>query len=200
MGKAEQAVKAVASADKRLTHRAARARKHPLMKAVAFLAEGADQPPLIIASVGTLAIGIAARRGDLTRGGVRMLASHLLATAVKTAIKHQFDRNRPGHALDGAGAHFDAGHSDEHEENSFPSGHTAGAVAVARAASREIDGAAIPATIATVAVAAAQAPAGNHYLSDVVAGAAIGWVTEAIVAAVFDRVEPPIERALTAAA
>lgn len=192
-----KAAKSVARADRRLTHRAASLRDNPVMKAVATLAEAADQPPLIIASLGTLAIGLVTRRADLTRGGARMLASHLVATGVKLAVKRQFDRTRPGVALDQGHGQFRRGHNHGHDENSFPSGHTAGAVAVALAASHDIEGAAIPAALASGAVAAAQAPAGNHYLSDVVAGAAIGWATEAVVSAVFDRLESKVEAAVS---
>jgi membrane-associated phospholipid phosphatase len=191
-----KALKKVVRADVEATHKAAAVRESRAMRVVAALAEAADQPPLIAASVGTLAIGLVTRRGDLTRGGARMLAAHLLATGAKLAIKRQFDRTRPSAALDGGGHRFRAGDEGDHDEKSFPSGHTAGAVAVARAASRDIEGAAIPAGLAAGAVAAVQAPAGNHYLSDVVAGAAIGWVTEAVVSAVFDRLEPKVEAAL----
>ena len=195
MGKAKKLAKKLAKADQRATHKAAKLRKTPLMKVVATLAELADQPPLIAASIGTIVIGLATKRADLARGGARMLASHLLATGAKLVIKRQFDRTRPGHALDHDGHHFS--HSDEggHEEKSFPSGHTAGAVAVALAASHDIDGAAIPAALATGAVAAAQAPAGNHYLTDVAAGAAVGWAAEVVVSAVFDRLEPKVRAA-----
>ncbi|WP_419809117.1 phosphatase PAP2 family protein [Sphingomonas sp.] len=175
----------VARADRQVTHASARFRDRPAMKLFATLIEAGDQPPLIVASAGTLLVGLLTRRGDLMRGGVRMLASHLLATGAKLAIKHQFDRTRPSEAL-AHGHRFEKGDRGGHEEKSFPSGHTAGAVAVARAAAHEIDGSAIPATIATVAIAAGQAPTGNHYLSDIVAGAAIGWAAEAVVGTAFD--------------
>jgi membrane-associated phospholipid phosphatase len=178
-----------AQLDEELTLTAAQARHHPVTRAVAKLTELADQPPLIAASLGTLAIGLVAGRPDLARGGARMLASHLLATGAKLAVKQGVARTRPGPALDKGEAKFALGESGEHDETSFPSGHTAGAVAVARAASREIEGAAAPGAVATAAVAAAQAPAGNHYLSDVIAGAVIGWASEAVVSAVFDRLE-----------
>ena len=195
--KVVRAAKKVAQADKAITHKAASVRDHPLMRAAAAVCEAADQPPLIAASLGTFAIGLATRRGDLARGGARMLFSHLLATGAKLAIKHQFDRTRPSAALDGKGHHFRHGDDGGHDEKSFPSGHTAGAVAVARAASRDIDGAAIPGALAVGAVAAAQAPAGNHYLSDVVAGAAIGWATEAVVSVMFDLLGAKVEEAAT---
>ncbi len=186
----KKAVKAIARADRTATHAAAATRHHPLVRVAGALSELADQPPLIAVSVGTLLIGLATRRADLTRGGARMLASHLLATGAKTLVKRQFDRTRPGLALDQGHDRFEHRDTGAHEEKSFPSGHTAGAVAVALAASHDIEGAALPAALATGAVAATQAPAGNHYLSDVVVGGAIGWAVESIVSLVFDRLEP----------
>jgi membrane-associated phospholipid phosphatase len=194
--KVTKAAKKVAEVDQTITHKAAGVRDTRAMKVFAALADVADQPPLIAASLGTLAIGLITKRGDLTRGGARMLASHLLATGAKLAIKQQVARTRPSAAIDKGEQKFKLGETGEHDETSFPSGHTAGAVAVARAASREIDGAAAPGALAVGAVAAAQAPAGNHYLSDVVAGAVIGWAAEAVVSAVFDRLEPKVEQAM----
>ena len=184
----KKAAKRVARADVAATHASMRFRDTPAMKLIATFIEAADQPPLIAASAGTLAIGLLTRRADLARGGARMLASHLVATGAKLAIKHQFDRTRPSEAVKN-GHKFEPGDEGGHAEKSFPSGHTAGAVAVARAAAHEIDGAAAPATLAAGAVAVGQAPAGNHYLTDVVAGAAIGWAAEAVVGFVFDRFE-----------
>ena len=187
----------VVKADQAATHALAAKRRHPLVRVAGWLSEAADQPPLITASLGTLAIGLVTKRADLARGGARMLASHLLATGAKLAIKHQIDRTRPSAALDSGKSRFEAGDTGGHEEKSFPSGHTAGAVAVALAAAEDIDGAALPAALATGAVAAMQAPAGNHYLTDVIVGGAVGWAAEAVVSAVFDRWEPTVEAAIT---
>lgn len=182
--------------DQDTTHQVASKRDTPAVKATGILAEIADQPQLIAASLGTVVIGIAMRRGDLIRGGSRMLVAHLAATAVKNAVKSRIDRTRPA-AAEARGRHRlttrDAS-SDDHDENAFPSGHTAGAVAVALAGARDIDGAAIPMAAGALAVAAAQPATGAHYFTDVVAGAVVGWVSEAIVSAVYDRVEPLVER------
>jgi undecaprenyl-diphosphatase len=62
--------------------------------------------------------------------------------------------------------------------NSFPSGHTAGAVAVAQAVAHESTAAGLPLQAAALGVAAMQPRRGKHYVSDVVAGAAIGWASE----------------------
>lgn len=188
MSKAKKAAKTVAAADRKATHDAASHRDAKPVKAAGFLAEIADQPQLIAISAATIAAGLIRRRRDLVRGGARMLAAHLLATAAKSAIKHRFDRSRPSKALSDGDTRFERGDSDDHQLNSFPSGHTAGVVAVARAAAREIDGAAVPAALGAGAIAAIQPVAGNHYLSDVIVGGAIGWIAEAVVDAMLERV------------
>lgn len=189
-------LKKAAKAERELVHAAAAHRGHPAAKTAGLLAEVADQPELIAASVGTLVVGLATRRGDLIRGGARMLTAHLVATAAKAVVKHSFDRTRPARAMKDGRHRFEPGDSGDHELNSFPSGHTAGAVAVARAVSRDIDGAAPPLALATGAIAATQPVTGAHYLSDVVAGAVIGWASEAVVSLIFDRVEPRVEAAI----
>lgn len=193
MGKAKDVVEAIGQADLDATHSAARHRDAPVVKATGLLAEIADQPQLIALSIATALIGLAARKPALARGGARMLAAHLAATLAKSAIKHSIDRTRPARALEDGAHRFEAGDSGDHELSSFPSGHTAGAVAVSRAIARDVEGAAAPAALATIAVAAVQPVAGKHYLSDLVAGAAVGWVAEALVSAVFDRLVPEVE-------
>ncbi|MES3083360.1 phosphatase PAP2 family protein [Sphingomonas faeni] len=196
MGKTKDAAKAVEKADRKATHKAAEHRDQPLVKATGFLAEIGDQPQLVATSIGTVVIGLIARRPDVIRGGVRMLAAHAAATFVKSAIKASVDRTRPEKAIEDGKARFEPGKSDDHDQTSFPSGHTAGAVAVARAASRDITGAGGPAALISGAVAAAQPVNGKHYLSDLVVGAAVGWIAEALVSAVFDRVAPAVETAV----
>ncbi len=195
MGEIEQAAKSVEKVDRTVTHKAAAHRDQPIVKATGFLAEIGDQPQLVATSLGTVVIGLVARRPDMIRGGVRMFAAHAAATFVKSAIKSSIDRTRPEKAIEDGKARFEPGDSHDHEQTSFPSGHTAGAVAVARAASRDIDGAGAPAALVSGLVAAAQPLNGKHYLSDLVVGAAVGWIAEALVSAVFDRVAPVIENA-----
>jgi membrane-associated phospholipid phosphatase len=194
--KLKRAARKVVETDHKVAETVGARRETLPVRIVGLLAEAGDQPELITASAGTVVVGIVSRRPDLIRGGARMLAAHLVATGVKTMIKHRFDRHRPAAAEDSGDHHFRKGESHEHDENSFPSGHTAGAVAVARAASRDIEGAGTPAGLAATAIAAAQPATGSHFLTDVVAGAAIGWVSEAVVSAIFDRVEPAIENAV----
>lgn len=196
MGKTKQAAKTVLKADRKATREVATYRDAPVVKATGVLAEIGDQPQLIATSIGTVVIGLIARRPEVIRGGVRMLAAHAAATFVKSAIKSSVDRTRPAKAIDDGKARFAPGDSDDHDQTSFQSGHTAGAVAVARAASRDIGGAGAPAALITGVVAAAQPFNGKHYLSDLVVGAAVGWVAEALVSAIFDRIAPTVETAI----
>jgi membrane-associated phospholipid phosphatase len=62
-------------------------------------------------------------------------------------------------------------------EQSFPSGHTAGAVAVAGALASVYPKAAVPLYGLAAAVAAVQPARGAHYVADVAAGAVVGGVS-----------------------
>jgi len=168
-----------------------RHRENRVVRVLGFISEASDQPPLLAASVLTIGAGAALRRPRLLRAGARMLASELVATAIKGAIKHRVNRTRP-HKMLADGRYSlhtdDQGSKDEGPWNSFPSGHTAGAVAVGRAVAREYPAAAGPASLAAALVATIQLPRGKHFVSDVVAGAAIGWLSEALVDAAACRI------------
>ena len=179
-------VEAVEAADLRITRAIAHHRHKPEVKAAGAASELADQPPLIALSAGVLAAGLLLRRRGLARTGARMLAAHALATGVKTAIKRSIDRTRPDHAIE-RGYRAAPGDSDRHELSSFPSGHTAGAVAVAEAIAREAPALATPMRLFAVAVALVQLPRAKHFVSDVAAGAAIGWAGERAASAAVDR-------------
>lgn len=153
------------------------------VRVVGWLAGIADQPPMFAISAATIAGGLLLRRPQLIRAGVRMLASEAVATGAKGLIKHYVARTRPRTMLkDGRyAAHGDDGARDEGPWNSFPSGHTAGAVAVGRALVREYPAAAPLVTVAVGAIALVQPFTGAHFPSDVAAGAVTGWASEAAV-------------------
>ena len=176
MSKVRQAGRAAARADRKATHRAAAKRDHLAVRTLGTLSEAADQPPLRALTLATAAAGVVLRRPRLVHAGLTMLASHTLATSIKSRIKHMVDRTRPETALATGRHRFARGHSHDSQLSSFPSGHTAGAIAVSAALARDFPKAALPAYAATAAVAAIQLPRGKHYLSDVLAGAAIGAV------------------------
>lgn len=155
---------------------------HPVVKVAGRLSEVADQPPMIAINLTTIAVGLLRADARLTRTGVRMLAAHGLATLAKSVIKANVDRARPYLFSDREDHRPKAGDTDKGPQNSFPSGHTAGALAVARAVVREYPAAAGPAYAGAAAVAAIQVPRGKHFPIDVAVGAVIGLVAEAVVA------------------
>lgn len=173
----------------KVTRRVAKHRKDPLVKALGKAAEVGDQPPMIALSGATIAFGFFRGDARMTRAGLRMLAAHALATGIKTIIKRSIDRTRPDEAIDNGGHEMKKGKSKRHELSSFPSGHTAGAVAVARAAVRDYPGIAVPAYTAAAAVAAIQIPRCKHFVTDIAVGAAIGLAAEALVSRVFPSPE-----------
>jgi membrane-associated phospholipid phosphatase len=167
-----------------------RHRENRVVRALGIVGEAADQPPLIGLSIATIGAGAALRQPRLLRAGLRMLASELVATGIKAAVKHHVNRTRPHKMLEDGrySLHTDGkGSKDEGPWNSFPSGHTAGAVAVSRAAAREYPRGRPAALLISGLVAAIQLPRGKHFASDVVAGAAIGWASEALVNAAARR-------------
>jgi membrane-associated phospholipid phosphatase len=150
------------------------------VRALAAVGELADQPPLIAASLLTAALGGAIGDRRLMRTGLRMLAAHALATGVKSVVKDHVDRPRPGQVGEDGEHDIEVG-GDDDEERSLPSGHTAGAVAVARAIVREYPGAARMAYGFAALAAGIQVPRHAHYPSDVAVGTVIGLAAEAIV-------------------
>ena len=172
---------AVESADLAIAEVAAPFRHTALVKLLGGVSEIADQPPLIATCAATLAIGLL--RGDrrLARAGGRMLAAELLATVMKGAIKHRIDRTRPSVVDDGGKYVMQPGSDRASSLNSFPSGHTAGAVAVSRAFVREYPEYRGEAYTGAAAIGIIQIPRCQHYSSDLAAGTMIGLVAEALV-------------------
>ncbi|MEP9402225.1 phosphatase PAP2 family protein [Sphingomonas sp. VNH70] len=164
---------------------------HPVVKVAGWLSEVADQPPTVTINLATIALGLGLRDRRLARTGFRMLLAHGIATGAKAAIKHNIDRARPRLFTSRQAHRPTPGERDEGPHNSFPSGHTAGAVAVARAVAREYPGAARPAYAAAAGIAAIQIPRGTHFPIDVAVGAVIGWAAEALAARLIDAATDP---------
>ena len=194
MSKIKKAARTLERADRKITHRAAARRNTRTVKVLGAMSELADQPPLIVLGVGTIVVGMVLRRPVVVRNGVRMLASELVATKLKSIVKHSIDRTRPEKAIDTGEHRFAPGDSGDHEETSFPSGHTAGAVAVAGAVAQDVPKAVLPAYAVAAGVAAIQMPRGKHYVLDTVAGAAIGFVAQKLTSAVLRVAEPALVR------
>ena len=172
----------VASADAAVTEALDEHRHSRAVELISTASEVADQPQLRLIGGLVVAAGLVAGKPRLARAGVRMLVSLELATAAKDFIKHRVDRTRPRSARTRSQAKAKPGRNTSKEVTSFPSGHTAGAVAVAQAFAREFPEHRAPALTAAGAVALAQIPRCAHYPTDVGAGALIGAAAEALVA------------------
>jgi membrane-associated phospholipid phosphatase len=171
----------IEKADVAVTEAAAQRREHPAVKLLGGISELADQPPLITICGAVLAAGIFAGRPRLARAGGRMLAAELIGIVLKSAIKQRVNRTRP-HLLLDEGRYETGGDSEDRSPvNSFPSGHTVGAVAVARAWTREFPNHAASAALLATGVAAIQIPRAKHYPTDLAAGAIVGLAAEKIV-------------------
>jgi membrane-associated phospholipid phosphatase len=157
---------------------AAQYRKHPVVKAASFVAEGADQPQLVALSLAVFALGVATGDARLRLCGMRMVAAIATATALKTLGKRLVARTRPNAVIKRGGYRKMALGPVEGDWNAFPSGHTAGALAVARAVGRtypDLEAASL--ALATFA-GVTQIFKGGHFPSDVLAGAVVGVASE----------------------
>lgn len=161
---------------------AARHRHHPLVKTLGAISELADQMPLGAVCGTVVAGGVLAGRPHIARTGLRMMAAHVLANVVKRRIKNRLRRTRPEEIVKNRDYQFEAGETEGGHDTSFPSGHTAGAVAVARIVARDIPSLAMPVLGFAGLIGAVQIPRAKHYPADVAAGAALGlaaaWVVD----------------------
>ncbi len=165
----------VARADHRISSKVNGERDSLVMRMLGAASEIGDQPQMRLLCAGTIATALVRRDRGLAATGLKMLAAHTLATWGKSGIKAVINRTRPESGND---PKVRLGSSEEHAENSFPSGHSAGAVSVAEAFARDYPQHAVATRLAAFAVAAIQVPRGTHYAGDVAAGMLIGLAAE----------------------
>ena len=183
--KLNKAAEAIARADLETSEALGEHRDDPPVRVLSAVAKLGDQPELRLISAGMIAAGLLTGRGRVSRAGLRMLMAHEIATAAKDFAKKRIDRTRPNSANGGREAKPSPGRKTAKKDTSFPSGHSAGAVAVAQAFAREFPEYRAPALAAAGLVAFGQVPKEAHYPSDIFAGSAIGVGSEAALAAVW---------------
>lgn len=157
----------------------------PPVRALDLFSKLGDQPELRLIAGGLIVAGTFAGSDRLVRAGARMIIAHEAATLVKSLLKTEIDRTRPRSASSPGETKLKKGASDAKEESSFPSGHSAGAIAAARAFSREFPEYGTAAMGAAALIAASQIVRCAHYPTDVVAGVAIGLSAEAATSAAW---------------
>ena len=161
----------------------------PPMKALGLISKVGDQPELRTLSAALLAVGTLAGSDRLVRTGARMMIAHEAATVAKGLLKTNVDRTRPRSAKDRRDKKPRKGNHKAKELSSFPSGHSAGAIAAARAFSREFPEHGPVAIGAALFIAVLQVPRCAHYPTDVAAGLLIGLAAEALVDAGWDAAD-----------
>jgi membrane-associated phospholipid phosphatase len=162
-------------------------RETPPVKALSLLSQLGDQPQARALSVGVFALGLIRRDRRLASAGARMLVAHEAATLAKNFVKHRVDRTRPRSHGNGESRKPEPGGNTSKEETSFPSGHSAGAAALARAFARDFPEHEGAAYAGAGVIALAQIPRCAHYATDVGSGIAIGVAAEAAASWLFDR-------------
>ena len=153
-------------------------RDQPAVKAVGAFSEVADQAPACALCGAVVAAGLISGRPKLAEAGIRMLASVLLATAIKSVVKGLVSRARPHVLIEEGDYGFEPGGGGDGDWHSFPSGHTADAVAAARGLVRMFPAASAPAYGVATVIGAIQIPRAKHYPIDVAAGVVVGIVAE----------------------
>ena len=156
---------------KPFAHTAAVEALHPVSKI-------GDQPQLRTLAGALILAGIFARDHRLARAGSRMIIAHEAATFAKDMIKTEVDRTRPRSADSRSDKKPKKGKHQSKELTSFPSGHSAGAMAAGCAFAREYPEYGTAAVGAAAAIALLQIPRCAHYPTDVAAGLAIGIAAE----------------------
>ena len=128
-------------------------------------------------ALGTVAVGLVTRRPAVTRAGGRIAGSLVVAGLVTNLIKPAVGRRRP----DGGEGAFDF--SPFSGQDSWPSGHTTMAFALATSVSDEVHS--LPVTVALYGAATLTAWSrmndDRHWLTDVVTGAAVGVVSAKVI-------------------
>jgi undecaprenyl-diphosphatase len=133
--------------------------------------------------------GLLTERNETFESGVLLGCSEVLAYSVNTLLKEGIDRERPYAVL----SNVQIGHLDSADPYSFPSGHTAGAFAIATMLTLRYSDKPevyIPAIVWAGLVGYGRIYFGLHYPSDVLGGALVGAGSSLLVYRYRDEILP----------
>lgn len=190
MGKKRKAIKKVEKADVEISKTAWDYKHSAPVRALGWFGKLSDQPPLYAFAAGVAAAGLIQREPAIVRIALRMALAHWVGIRGKNHVKRAVDRTRPSLLVEEGRYEVGPGRREEKKFSSFPSGHTTGAVAIARALIRDCPQAALPAYGAAAAAAAARVAECDHFVSDTAAGALIGIAAEELASALLDQLSP----------
>jgi undecaprenyl-diphosphatase len=174
-------VRDLATLDQALYEAVTVTRTPTLDSALRRLSAAADHSKLSFAVAGLLAL-----RGGRSRraAALGVAAIGVASTTANLLGKQLVRRPRPHRSADSP---FPGRHVPMPDSASFPSGHTASAVAFAAAVGPTLPAAAVPLGLLACAVGYSRIHTGVHYPGDVVAGALLGTGSAALVMAVAAR-------------
>ncbi|MFQ5354188.1 MAG: phosphatase PAP2 family protein [Thermodesulfobacteriota bacterium] len=142
-------------------------------KFFSFIGNGGFLIPLCLVLIG---LGWKLGRDNLKNAGRDSLYAVLLSGVLAQILKAVFERARPSHTAEYIlhaltnPSFFDT----TGRFNSFPSGHTATAFAMAAVLSRRYPGLAVPLYLTAVLIGLGRIVLGSHYPSDIAGGAVLG--------------------------
>lgn len=131
-----------------------------------------------LGTAGILAVsGLALQRRDVTRTSVRVIEALAYTKLVTGLAKSAFNRTRPFAGGDPMAADPGA-FSGKHEKLSMPSGHTARAFAVASVLAHQSGRwyVSVPAYGMAASVGLERVRSGDHWLTDIMVGGALGYL------------------------
>lgn len=174
-------VRDLATLDQALYETVTVTRTPTLDAALRRLSAAADHSKISFA----VAAGLALSGGRARRAAALGVAAVGVASATANLLgKRLVRRPRPHRAVDSPFPHR---HVPMPDSASFPSGHTASAVAFAAAVGPTLPAAAVPLGLLACAVGYSRVHTGVHYPGDVVAGALLGTGSAALVLAAVAR-------------
>ena len=171
----------IEEAEIRIAEKLGEYRHNGAVRAIGAFSEIADQAPSFVICGAVLGVGLLSGRTQLAAAGTRMLASVVVAAGMKRVVKRMVFRTRPHVLIKQGRYHFQPVGPEGGDNHSFPSGHTAGAVAAARGLARVFPGTSTGAYAAAVVIAGVQIPRAKHYPLDLAAGAIVGLLSEFLV-------------------